>query len=209
MISETPHRSRESTDTRRKAIAMAVRQLIVEKGFENLRTREIAERVGINVATLHYHVPSKEALVELVARSIKEEFMARHRDAAVEGMSPRARFEHELEVSRGTQVERPDQAVVLMEFGALAARDPRIAAVIDPMQDYRRRNYTEMLAAGRADGSFRPDIDPDATARMLVAALNGFGLQPVAERTPANFDRLAAELRRAILNPSTDFQKSP
>ncbi|MBI4046729.1 MAG: TetR family transcriptional regulator, partial [Devosia nanyangense] len=45
---------RESTEERRRAIAMAARQLIIEKGFEGLRTRDIADRVGINIATLHY-----------------------------------------------------------------------------------------------------------------------------------------------------------
>ena len=58
---------RAPTDDRRREIAAAARDLIVEKGVEGLRTRDIAERVGINVATLHYHVPTKEALIELVA----------------------------------------------------------------------------------------------------------------------------------------------
>ena len=56
---------RESGDERRIAIARAARALIIGKGLEGLRTRDIAERVGINIATLHYHVPSKEALVAL------------------------------------------------------------------------------------------------------------------------------------------------
>ena len=68
------------TDGRRAAIATAARALIVEKGIEGLRTRDIAERVGINVATLHYHVPSKEALIELVAESLKREFMQQQVD---------------------------------------------------------------------------------------------------------------------------------
>ena len=64
-------RRRAPTDDRRAAIASAARALIVEKGVEGLRTRDIAERVGINVATLHYHVPTKEALIELVAESLQ------------------------------------------------------------------------------------------------------------------------------------------
>ncbi len=63
----SPTRSHLPTDDRRAAIAIAARALIVEKGVEGLRTRDIAQRVGINVATLHYHVPSKEALIALVA----------------------------------------------------------------------------------------------------------------------------------------------
>ena len=72
----SPTPRRESGDERRLAIAHAARALIVEKGLEGLRTRDIAERVGINIATLHYHVPTKEALVTLVAASLRDDFKA-------------------------------------------------------------------------------------------------------------------------------------
>src|SRR5262245_26152052 len=72
----SPMPRRESGEDRKRAIADAARQIIVEKGLEGLRTREIAQRVGINIATLHYHVPTKEALVELVAASIRDDFRA-------------------------------------------------------------------------------------------------------------------------------------
>lgn len=208
MISQPPQSSRASANDRRKAIALAVRELIVEKGFENLRTREIADRVGINVATLHYHVPSKEALVELVARSIKDEFMARQRTAPASGLSPFERLEREFAVSREMHVGRPDQAVVLVEFASLARRDPKIAEVMDPMQRFRERHFCEILTEGRCDGSFRANLDPLAAARMLIGALNGFARLNPSERTAENFDHLIAELRRAIANPSTASKKS-
>ena len=75
----TPTRAGENWDVRRRAIAAAARELIVEKGFEGLRTRDIADRVGINIATLHYHVPTKEALIGLVAQSMRDEFIAQCR----------------------------------------------------------------------------------------------------------------------------------
>ena len=75
-MTATPEPTRRDTDQRRLEIAAAARALIAERGFEGLRTRDIAERVGINIATLHYHVPSKEALVELVAQSLRDEFKA-------------------------------------------------------------------------------------------------------------------------------------
>ena len=66
----------EAGDDRRRQIASAARKLIAEKGFEGLRTREIADAVGINVATMHYHVPNKEALIVLIAESLGEELEA-------------------------------------------------------------------------------------------------------------------------------------
>ena len=76
MNAEHSIRVREQSDVRRPAIAAAARALIAERGFEGLRTRDIAERVGINVATLHYHVPTKEALIEIVAQSMRDDFIA-------------------------------------------------------------------------------------------------------------------------------------
>ena len=81
----------QATDDRKRAIAAAARSLIVEKGFEGLRTREIADRVGINVATLHYHIPTKDALIELVAQSMKEDFMEQHYRYPREGLDAMAR----------------------------------------------------------------------------------------------------------------------
>ncbi len=74
MTLDHPNTKRESRDDRRLAIAAAARAIIIEKGLEGLRTRDIALRVGINVATLHYHVPSKEALIALVADSLHRDF---------------------------------------------------------------------------------------------------------------------------------------
>src|ERR1700749_2200538 len=87
---------RQTTDDRRAAIAAAARALIVEKGFEGLRTRDIAARVGINVATLHYHVPSKEALIELVAESLRAEFMQQSIDRPRAHLSARERMDLEF-----------------------------------------------------------------------------------------------------------------
>ncbi len=76
MKSTAKDKSSVPTADRRREIAAAARSLIAERGFEGLRTRDIAARVGINVATLHYHVPTKEALIGLVAQSLRDDFIA-------------------------------------------------------------------------------------------------------------------------------------
>ncbi len=41
-------------DERRRSLVLAAYDLIAEKGFEDLRTRDVAARAGVNIATLHY-----------------------------------------------------------------------------------------------------------------------------------------------------------
>ena len=51
-------------DERRRSLVLAAYHLIAEKGFEDLRTRDVAMRAGVNIATLHYYFTSKEDLID-------------------------------------------------------------------------------------------------------------------------------------------------
>src|SRR5205823_12230072 len=50
-------------EDRRRALVLAAFGQIAERGFEGLRTREVAAEAGVNIATLHYYFPTKEALI--------------------------------------------------------------------------------------------------------------------------------------------------
>ena len=52
-----------STHDRPLELIRATVSLIGERGLEGLRTRDIAARVGINIATLHYYFATKNDLV--------------------------------------------------------------------------------------------------------------------------------------------------
>jgi AcrR family transcriptional regulator len=197
----SPEPPRHDTDSRRLQIAASARALIAERGFEGLRTRDIAERVGINVATLHYHVPSKEALVELVAGSLRDQFRAQSERNPRAGLTPLEVLRLEFADFRETLTDDPATFLVLQELSARARRDERIDAIMRPLQSYWHAQIAEILSAGRADGSFRPDLDPAAAAAMVIGAMIGAQRHP--HDPPAFFDRIAAELERALLNPAS------
>lgn len=192
---------RETTDDRRKAIAAAARALIVEKGFEGLRTRDIAERVGINIATLHYHVPTKEALIELVAETMKHEFRAQSLARPRSHLPPVERLAHEFDDFEEMFTEKLELIGLFSEMMERARRDPAVHAGVGPLL----RKWAEMIAAiladGKADGSFRGDLDPAPAALMLMGAMIGFCRGPAP--TSENFAKLRDELHRAVRNPNS------
>lgn len=190
---------RESSCDRRLAIALAARGLIIEKGLEGLRTRDIAERVGINIATLHYHVPTKEALVALVAESIRDEFKAQSLRRPRAHLPPAIQFEMELEDFRETLIESPDMVLVFSEMLDRSRRDAQVAEVMRPLYDYWLGQFEAIFEGGRKDGSFHPDIDPLSAARLVTGGLSDFWRRS-ARDLPA-YDRLAGEIRRAVRNP--------
>jgi AcrR family transcriptional regulator len=190
---------RESGDERRAAIAAAARALIVEKGMAGLRMRDIAERVGINIATLHYHVPSKAALVRLVAETLIDDFRAQPMARPRASQPPKAQLEHEFTDFYEAYVEHPEIGRLMTEFLNVRHRDADIRAAIDPLQRYWIRMIADILALGRQDGSFRADLDPEAGAEMLTGALIGYSHHPAPDQN--TYRRLTDELRRAIANP--------
>ena len=192
---------RESTGDRRLAIAAAARDLIVEKGFEGLRTRDIAERVGINIATLHYHVPSKEALIALVAETMRNEFKAQSLVRPRAHLSPAERLEHEFFDFHELFSDHKDLLDVMSELNERARRDPVIKAEMLPLLAKWQDMVAAILRDGRDDGSFRPDIDPGPAAQILIGGMIGFSRGPDA--SPENLERLIAELRRSVQNPRT------
>lgn len=190
----------DRTTPRRTEIAMAARSLIAERGFEGLRTRDIAERVGINIATLHYHVPTKESLIELVAQSLRDDFIAQSEARPRAGLSPLQKIRLEFDDFRDTLVNNPELFVVLAELRARARRDEKVAAAIRPMTVYWHRQWSEALSAGRDDGSLRPDLDPAAAATIVIGAL--IASQRLSDDQIDHFDSVAAELERALTNPA-------
>src|SRR3954447_18675678 len=112
MIIVPPVRARQAAAPRLPAIAAAARSLIAERGFEGLRTRDIAERVGINVATLHYHVPTKEALIEIVAQSMRDDFIAQGKSWRRQGLTPLQELQGEIAEFRDTMEHNPQLFVV-------------------------------------------------------------------------------------------------
>ncbi len=195
------HCTPSPADKRRDEIAAAARALVAERGFEGLRTRDIADRVGINIATLHYHVPSKEALIQLLASSMREAFIAQSVARPREGLSGIEQLRLEFGDFRETLETDFELLLAFSELIERARRDEKIKAEIGPMQEYWHGMFERMLAAGKAEGSFRDDIDPALGATMLIGALVAF---PRFHGTDlAAFDRYALEIEKAVVKPAS------
>ncbi|SEP67888.1 transcriptional regulator, TetR family [Devosia sp. YR412] len=188
---------RESGDDRRIAVAKAARAIIVEKGLEGLRTRDIAARVGINIATLHYHVPTKEALVALVAESIRAEFRAQALRNSREGKTGLEQLHLEFDDFRETAREMPELIIILTELVERARRDAAVAAIVLPLHRFWRGQFADIFRLGIADGSFRPDLDPEAAAMIATGALSDSWRRP--DTSPSLVEQALAELERAFI----------
>jgi len=191
---------RESGEDRKAAIAAAARALIAEKGLEGLRTRDIAARVGINIATLHYHVPTKEALVALVAESLRDDFRNQSQSRPRAGKSGLEQLRMEFDDFRETVEDMPGLIIVLTDLVERGRRDPTIGRIVAPLHSVWRGQFAEIFRLGGEDGSFRADIDPEAAAVLATGALADYWRFETDSQ--ASLDRVFAEIERAFVKTS-------
>ncbi len=186
-----------STDTRRREIAAAVRALIVEKGIDGLRTRDVAARVGINIATLHYHVPSKEALLGLVVDTLQEEFIELGGRINQIALDPLGRLKLEIAEYKSLMVHKPDLLPLIEEIGKRARLDPLLEPKVRTMRINWHRRFVTILEEGLAAGQFRSTLDPEAGAHIIIGALVSFQYKP--RHLLQIFDQVADEIIRSVV----------
>src|SRR5215831_13655333 len=110
---------------RRHALVAAAFQRIASEGFEGLRTRDVAADVGVNIATLHYYFPTKEALIRGVIGHAMQRFQA---TMPAEG-SPGDQLSGHLRALAALLKEDQQLWTVLGELVLRAPRDPDLAQV--------------------------------------------------------------------------------
>jgi AcrR family transcriptional regulator len=167
---------RPGGDERRDSLVRAAFACLAADGFEGLRTRSVADRAGVNIATLHYYFPTKEALIGGVADFIATQFITLHAPAvAPTGSAALDRMHQEFADAHFYSADHPDLPAVLCELQLRGRRDPAIREIIEPLFGHWQYGIERWLTSGVKQGVFRHDLDPTGGAAFFVAAMTGAG----------------------------------
>src|SRR5271170_164744 len=159
---------------RRKSLLQAAFDVIASSGFEGLRTRAVAQRAGVNIATLHYYFPTKQALIEGLARFLSGIFETLHAPAPPgTGRPALDHLRQEFTDAKFYHERYPELGVVLQELTLRANRDPAVRAAMDGLVLSWRSWVESIVRTGIAEGTFRQDLDPRKTIPMLMAVFAG------------------------------------
>jgi AcrR family transcriptional regulator len=175
----TPQRPAQSRADRRHALVEAAFNQIAERGFEGLRTREVAAEVGVNIATLHYYFPTKEALI----RGVVELSMQRFRSTLKPHGSSADQLRNHLRAVRRLLRDEPRLGAVMAELALRSARDPVIAGIMDETNAAWHHTVRGLLRRAARDGHLRAEMDSDDVASLVLATLTSMTLPAVAGST--------------------------
>jgi TetR/AcrR family transcriptional regulator, regulator of cefoperazone and chloramphenicol sensitivity len=159
---------------RRKSLLQAAFDVIALSGFEGLRTRAVAQRAGVNISTLHYYFPTKQALIEGLAQFLSGIFASLHAPSpATTGRPALDHLRQEFIDARFYHEHYPELEVVLQELSLRANRDPAVRSALASLVSSWRGWVETFVRKGVADGTFRQDLDLQATIPMLMAIFAG------------------------------------
>jgi AcrR family transcriptional regulator len=184
-------------EAQRRALVGVAYRLIAEKGFEGLRTRDVAERAGINIATLHYYFATKEDLIRGVVGLMSDLFAGKHvSETCYPDSDPLTAFRDDLaDVPRQWQSE-PQLYIVLIELYQRALRDPAIRRIMREMEAGWTGYLTSYLTHGVAQGVFRQDLDIALLATMLRTLIKGMIIEIMTYEADFPAERLTTEIER-------------
>lgn len=186
-----PERARAGEPTR-EALVLAGYTQLAERGFEGLRTRDVAAQAGVNVATLHYYFPTKEALV----RGVVGHTLGRFRSTLPAAGSPGTQLRGHFQGLRRLARAEPELFAVMGELALRARRDPAVAAILRETDDVWHAAVGGLLRRARKEGAIDAGAAVDDVAGLIVAALSGSFLLPAASRNPRRLDQTLRQLER-------------
>jgi AcrR family transcriptional regulator len=178
---------------RRPAILAAAAEVIRERGLENARVSDVADRVGTSAPSILYYFASKAALLKEALTSVEERYYEELERELSEIESARDRL---VKIVGGGASEGDYDAALWMELWAKALRDPELAATRADLDGRWREAIAAVVRYGQERGEFGP-AEPESFAALLAALLDGLAVQIAlkdVEVTPAR----AAELSLAF-----------
>lgn len=180
-----PKQARSQLSTRKLLEAAA--ELIVERGYERTSLAAIGDRAGYSHGLVTSRFGSKEGLLTVLMERMVLDWKEHELRDAIGDEVGAAGIAIVLEAVRDSVRRSPAQmrALYALMFEALLPV-PVLRERMTELHRALRRQMSSMISAGIAQGTVRPDVDPDRTAGVVVSALRGASYQWLLD--PDDFD---------------------
>jgi AcrR family transcriptional regulator len=167
---DRPAPERQPESDRRVLIAAAAERAFVRHGFHAATMQQVAEEAGMSAGNLYRYFPSKEALVEGICAIDQRERAAAFKSLAASedilGVLSLMLSEHVLNKPR-------HKMLMVLEIGAEAARNPRIAAMSRAIDAEVLEGLAGLIEAAKASGQAVATLDSPLAARFMFTFVSG------------------------------------
>lgn len=187
------HRSEE---TRARILESAIK-LFSNRGFNTASVDDICAEAGVSKGAFYHHFESKQALFIALLDSWLQTI-----DSAIEASKDKTVPETFMQITEAFPFifeSAGENLPMFLEFWLQASRDEKIwQASIAPYRRYHKY-FTSLIKKGVDEGSFI-DVEPELTARMIVAMAMGLLLQSLLDPKGAKWEKVAHEVTTMMMD---------
>lgn len=149
----------ESSKTR-AAIMKATTQLMLEKGYAAVTTRQVAKLLGLTPALIHYYFPTTDDLLVSILRSTADKAIASFRRAT--------RTRQPLEALWSFSMDKKSTALIV-EFMAMANHRPAVRKEIAAIAPVFRQLQAEALSQHPFERHGVSVVNPLSISVLMIA----------------------------------------
>lgn len=186
-----------SEETRAHLLDAAVRRFAIS-GYNAASVDDICAEAGVSKGAFYHHFPSKQAVFLALLDGWLKTI-----DAGLEAMRQPTVPETFIEMTRVLPVifaAADERLPMFLEFWLQASRDETVwEATIAPYRHYQEY-FARLVADGVAEGSFKPDTDPQAAAQVILSLAVGLFLQGVLDPHGADWQKVAEASMKILMN---------
>ncbi len=182
-------RRRLPPEERRAQLLQTAMAVFARRGFGRAGHAEIAEAAGVAVSTVFLYFKTREALVDAVLAEVGRFYL----DLALrvhqqEKPCREILVDHRLAFHESLD-SHPYHARLALDWSTALREElwPRYIEFTDQLV----ANHVRTILRGQAEGDVASSVDPETSARMLIASAQMTAQQRLAGADPAMADRMA------------------
>ena len=172
-------------------IVAAATRVMARRGYARASLLDIAREAGMSKGALHYHFPSKEALVAKVLENALDTVAMRTLSAwEREGGDPLSALRSAIRELWEVRRARTDEVAVIADLLAQSLYDPRLRPQLASYFETAATQVNQRLLPHLAVFGLRPRVAPELLPRILVGLLDGLAMQHYVDDRAIESDEL-------------------
>ena len=187
----------QRSEETRSRILESAKKLFSNRGYNKASVDDICTEAGISKGAFYHHFESKQALFLALLDGWLQTI-----DNAIEASKDKTApetFRQMTEAFPYIFETTNDGLPMFLEFWLQASRDKKVwEASVAPYRRYHKY-FTALIKKGVDEGSF-VEVDPDLTARMIVATAMGLLLQSLLDPKGADWGKVAHGSTTMLVN---------
>jgi AcrR family transcriptional regulator len=163
------------------SIVDAAMRVIARQGYAHSSLMDIASEVGMSKGAVHYHFPTKEALMSQVLETACDAVAKRTLGAWTASPDPAIALRSALTELWRARAELSDEAKVVADLLAQSLHEHSLRAPLAQYYRFASQQVEEHLGPQLQALGLRPKIALSKVPRLLHAMLDGFLMQKIVD----------------------------